>query len=299
MNYAVIDLGSNSIRMTVFAHDDGKTRKILNIKETVGLAGYVSKGVLGKDGVQRACDVVDSFRRTAAEFVDPANIRLFATASLRNVKNREEASLIIAEKTGLSPDILEGEEEAALGFAGVVPYLPADSGILIDIGGASTELVQFEDRKPVHLTSLPFGSLSLSVEFVSETLPRSGEMNKLKAGIQKRLARVEWAKGLKCPEMVGIGGTARAALKLSRAQFGLPPELKQVDAVKVKKLAKLVEGMEDEFLQTVHRVVPERLHTITPGITLLWQAMKAFDVETLTVCKFGVRDGYLSSRVLK
>jgi exopolyphosphatase/guanosine-5'-triphosphate,3'-diphosphate pyrophosphatase len=299
MNYAVIDLGSNSIRLSVYEHSDDKTHKILNRKEILGLAGYVAKGALEQAGIQKACEAVNGFRETASQFVDPSNIRLFATASLRNVKNRKEAAAIIAEKTQLIPDILDGEEEAALGFAGIAEFISCDSGIMIDIGGASTELVLFEGKKAVKLISLPIGCLNLSLAYVHEIIPNAREMTRIKSEIRKQLAKIDWGKDVKCPQMVGIGGTLRAALKLSRAIFGLAADRDDVEARHIKKMSKLLDDKEPNIYQTVYKVVPERLLTVSPGFAILRQAIKKFGCETVSVSKYGVREGYLAERVLK
>jgi exopolyphosphatase/guanosine-5'-triphosphate,3'-diphosphate pyrophosphatase len=299
MNYAVIDLGSNSVRLSVYEHDDGRTRKIFSRKEILGLAGYVSKGVLEQAGIQKACELVNGFRETASGFVDPANIRLFATASLRNIKNKEEAAAILAKETLLFPDVLEGEEEAALGFAGVSESIRCDRGLMIDIGGASTELVLFEDKKAIRLISLPVGCLNLPLAYVHEVIPGAREMARIKAEIRKQLSEIDWGKDSQCSHMIGIGGTLRAALRLSRALFGLAADRDDIEARHIKKMSKLLDDKETNTYQTVYKVVPERLLTISPGLAILRQVIKKFGCETISVSKYGIREGYLKDRVLK
>ena len=128
MNYAVIDLGSNSMRLSVYDCTDGGIKRSFTKKEIVGLAGYVTNGVLDATGIEKACMVLNEFKGSAARFVDVAEIRLFATASLRNIENRDDAVRIITEKTALVPDVLEGDEEATLGFAGVLHFDECESG---------------------------------------------------------------------------------------------------------------------------------------------------------------------------
>jgi exopolyphosphatase/guanosine-5'-triphosphate,3'-diphosphate pyrophosphatase len=300
MNHAVIDLGSNSTRLSVYACDgDNDIRKIYGRKEILGLAGYVKKGALDRAGIQKACETVKRFKEAASQFADPANIRLFATASLRNVKNTKEAAEILAEETGLIPDVLDGEEEAALGFAGVSAHISRDRGIMIDIGGASTELVLFEDKKATDSISLPIGCLNLSLAYVREIVPKASEMTRINAEIQNRLAKIDWGKDAKRPQMVGIGGTLRAALKLSRALFDLAADQNDIEARHVRRMLKLLKDKEGDIYRTAYKVIPERLLTISPGLAILRQTIKRFGCETVSVRKCGVREGYLMNRVLK
>ena len=161
MNHAVIDLGSNTIHLLVFGHENGEVTKVLSEKDVAGLAGYIEDGVLGTDGITKACEIVNKFKKLALEIVGPSDIHLFATASLRNIRNSKEAVDIIEKETSLVPDVLDGEEEGRLGFTGAKMSVECSDGILVDIGGASTELVIFKNGKIKNIASMPIGSLLL------------------------------------------------------------------------------------------------------------------------------------------
>jgi len=161
MNCAVIDLGSNSMRLSVYDCANGEIKRIFTQKEIVDLAGYVMDGVLDATGIEKACRVRNEFKAAATAFLDLSQIRLFATASLRNIANRTEAVRIITEETALVPDVLDGDEEATLEFIGVSHFDKCERGIMIDIGGASTEFVLFRNFAPVEIISLPIGCLNL------------------------------------------------------------------------------------------------------------------------------------------
>jgi Exopolyphosphatase len=242
MNYAVVDMGSNSMRLSVYEHASEQIKKIFSRKEIAGLAGYIANGVLDDAGIQTACLVINDFKDDAEKIVDIANIHLFATAALRNISNREDAVQAIATETSLVPDVLEGDEEAALGFAGVFKFVNCDNCVMIDIGGASTELVLFRDYKIVNLISLPIGCLNLSLDYVKEVVPSTGERKQIKAAIKEQFAKVDWGSDSKLPLMVGIGGTLRAASKLSRILFDIKPEQNEISACHVKAINKLLKN---------------------------------------------------------
>ncbi|MCL1828992.1 MAG: phosphatase [Oscillospiraceae bacterium] len=299
MDRALIDLGSNSIRLSVYKCEEDRITGIFNEKEFAGLAGYVTDGVLQPAGIQKACSVINGFKDTASRFVDPSGISVFATASLRNIKNRDEAVKIIAEETLLVPDVLDGEEEAGLGFIGASDFIKSDDGIMIDIGGASTELVLFREKKAEQLVSLPIGCLNLSLGHIARIIPTERECRRMNADIAKRFSDIPWAKGVRFRNLSGIGGTLRAALRLSRVLFDSPYKENTIDADRVGELIKLLKSNRSNLYHTVYRAIPERLMTISAGLAVLRHAIEAFGCETVSVSKNGLREGYLTEKVLK
>ena len=298
MNYAVIDLGSNSIRLSIYNCDDQQIARIFTKKEIAGLIGYVADGQLDTAGIQRACEILADFKEDAVKFVDPANIHLFATASLRDIGNQEEVINAVLEKTALRTDVLTGDEEAELDFVGVSHFLNCEDGIMIDIGGASTELVLFKERKAVDMISLPIGCLNLSIDYVKEIIPDDDERKKIKAIIKEQFSKVNWAKGAQYPLMVGVGGTARAALKLSHALFAPSMEENSMDALHIKEINRLLKNRKSNIYRTLYKHTPERLLTISTGLAILQQTIKTFGCKTIVVSKYGLREGYLIKRVL-
>lgn len=109
-----------------------------------GLAGYVEDGQLSVEGIECACAALLKFR-SVLQSLEIAHTSVFATASLRNISNTKLALSVIYAATGYSVDVLSGEEEALFGFAGAMQKLYLTSGAFLDIGGASTEVVTFED----------------------------------------------------------------------------------------------------------------------------------------------------------
>ncbi|MCL1916750.1 MAG: phosphatase [Peptococcaceae bacterium] len=304
MNYAVIDLGSNSVRLSIYRCEKNKIKRTFSEKNVAGLAGYIAKGVMQAEGIQKACDVLNTLNDIASKFVEPSNLYVFATAVLRNIRNKDEAVQIIAERTSLLPDVLEGDEEAALGFAGVTGFMNYDSGIMIDIGGASTEFVHFKKGKVIDTVSLPLGCLNLSVEYIDKIIATEYERKQIKTAIRAQLARIDWGgdgdtSEKKYPLLVGTGGTLRAVLKLSQVLFGLPVQENSVNTWHVQEINKLLKYNKNNIYHTMHRTFPERLMTFPTGLTILHQAIKKFGSETISVSQYGIREGYLLERVLK
>ena len=168
MLYTVIDVGSNSIRMTIFRHENNQLTMLINKKSTAGLASYVSEGVMDELGVQKCCDEVQSFVNLSRN-LDSTNISIIATASLRNLVNLDSVQKALENAVGMRAEVLTGQEEARLDYVGVTHHLSQQSGVIVDIGGASTELVKFDSSGIQSLVSLPVGSLSLYNEYPGGT----------------------------------------------------------------------------------------------------------------------------------
>ena len=91
MNYAIVDLGSNTVRLSVYSLEPDKSCRLLfSEKETAGLNNYIVDRVLSKPGIQRACDALNHFRGLLEQF-GVEQMRVFATASLRNIQNTQQA----------------------------------------------------------------------------------------------------------------------------------------------------------------------------------------------------------------
>ena len=140
--YGVIDVGSNTIRLCIYDVSNGEIYPMLNNKTTAGLAGYVKKGKMTKKGIQKACDVLNKYKDMMQHF-PLEQLFVFATASLRNISNTDEALQTITADTGLSIDVLTGYQEATFDFIGAARSMHLNKGVLLDIGGGSTEILAF------------------------------------------------------------------------------------------------------------------------------------------------------------
>ena len=137
--YAVIDIGSNSMRLVLYKLADGEPRQMLNSKQPAGLAGYIDKEQqLTPRGVQKAVEVLQRFQ-AILDSVHPKRVYVFATASLRNIINTQEVLEEIRRICGLEVRVLTGQEEAIFDYFGALRTLNGPDGLLVDIGGGSTE----------------------------------------------------------------------------------------------------------------------------------------------------------------
>ncbi len=298
MKCGVVDVGSNTIRLSIYHWErDGSMKLLMNRKVMAGLAGYIQDGVMSDSGILVACRTLAGFRSLLDNF-EIQDMYVFGTAPLRNIVNTEDALNAIEEITGFRVEVLSGADEAALSFRGAALGGRMPAGLLADIGGGSTELVAYEDGAITSGCSLPMGSLSLFSKFVDGLFPTKEERKAIESTVKSELERAKTA-GLKCKHLTGVGGTIRAAAKLCNDLSGADPDNRMIPAEEIRRLYKGLKKGDKHTLQQILRSTPDRVHTILPGLIILTTVMDAYGVETVSVSTCGVREGYLLDRVMK
>lgn len=202
------------IHLTLYKTEGQSFHILFREKIMAGLSGYVEDGRLSAEGIECACAGLLTFRGILQTLAID-RISVFATASLRNISNTEQALSVIHAATGYFVEVISGEEEALFGYAGAMQELRLSSGAFLDIGGASTEIVTFDGGTPVNFASFPIGSLSLYRRCVKKILPGEGSLKRLWQEISQTIDLSEDVIASH-PLLIGVGGTARAALKLAQ-----------------------------------------------------------------------------------
>lgn len=298
MKEAVIDIGSNSMRLTVYEVEEKKFKILFKEKFMAGLAGYVENGCISEEGIQRACNGLLEFKNTLKLLSLDECVHVFATASLRNIVNTDDAVAQIKEKTGFDLDIISGEEEAVLGYMGVMQEIAVSEGVFVDIGGASTEITVFKDHELFFSKSFRIGSLKLYKDCVKKILPGKGSLKRIEKAIDEALSG-DVDSFTKQKQLVCTGGTARAVLKLAKFLELVSENERTLLIAHMDKIKEVLLADEKQAADVILKVVPERIHTIIPGFLILYSIAVEFQVEKIMVCNYGVREGYLCQKVLK
>lgn len=299
MKQAVIDIGSNSMRLTVYETTPPQIFRVL-FKEKImaGLAGYVEHNALSPDGIERAILGLLSFRATLSA-LDIKAVAVFATASLRNVKNTDQAVAAIQRATGYPIEVISGEEEAAFGYAGAMQELDLTDGLFVDIGGASTEVVRFAGGVMESANSCPVGSLKLYRDFVRKILPNKEAIHHMEKAITlATLGVVERSVRQGLP-LVCVGGTARAALKLAKRVCRLPETSNSITIGQLDRVCQELCASQKQAADLILKIEPERIHTMIPGMLILRHMVQGFGAGRVIVSQYGVREGYLCQKILK
>src|SRR5699024_5709484 len=169
MRTAIIDIGSNTIRLVVYDFSDELgLREIDNIKVVARLRNYLqADGNMSVEGIQLLAKNLRMFKQIIDDY-QVADVQAFATAAVRQASNREHILDMMYKEVDLEITLLSEDEEAFFGFFGVAYTMKTPSAITIDIGGGSTEITRYERKELVHSISFPVGTVSLKQQFVKD-----------------------------------------------------------------------------------------------------------------------------------
>ncbi len=284
MKIAAIDIGSNSVRLMMWA--DGKTLyKTLN---TTRLGeGLAASGRMTAPAMERTAQAVAQFCQRA-RLEGAQKIYAFATAAVRSSSNREQFLAAVKNLSGIDVDVITGEEEARIGVLGALGY--ADGGI-IDVGGASTEITVQGSGKCLYSHSADVGTVRL---FDSCGRDRAA----LSAHIKGAIASYGHVPhGF---EMYAIGGTATTMASVALGLERYDPAL--IDGCKVtlrdaERMAADFLSMPVEEIKKVKGMEPRRADVIGGGCLLMCEIMKMLGLSRVTVSERDNLEGYVLSRL--
>ncbi len=294
---AVIDIGSNTIRLVMYTIENGQPRSMLNKKYAVGLAGYVDESNrVRPEGVQVLLSVLSDIK-SILDYIPHERIFPFGTATLRNSVNGPKIVELIRKTCGFDVSVLTGEEEAVFSYHGAMQSGIGNSGLLIDVGGGSTELAFFREKTVIQAASVPLGSLNLYKRYVDGLLPTPKEAKKIKKAVKKSLESIKLlSDDLITQPIYCVGGTARAAALLMRQKysFGVGNEY---TVLHLKDFLSIIDGDTKELMHDILRVAADRIHTIIPGLLIFQAVAKYYGSSSFITSQYGVREGYLMHRL--
>ncbi|WP_306253025.1 Ppx/GppA family phosphatase [Parvularcula sp. IMCC14364] len=295
---AVIDIGSNSVRLVIYGGPQRTPLSFFNEKDLCGLGTLGEDGALRRAAMDDALYVLERFSRLLREYGD-LPVSTFATAAIREATNGVDFIQEICA-LGLSPIILSGEEEAKYAALGVISGTPAaatraESGTLNlcgDMGGGSLELTRFSDdaEKPLRdRVSLSLGPLRLISKFGQN--PADAESH-----VTDVLSSLDWLSAVNAGALYAVGGAWRAIAKIHMAKTEYPlPILHQYQIVRseILDLCGLIERQGPLSLEKMPGVQKKRINTLPHAAMVMRKVLERTQVEKLVISSCGVREGIL------
>jgi exopolyphosphatase/guanosine-5'-triphosphate,3'-diphosphate pyrophosphatase len=207
---AVVDLGSNSGRVSVFRPTPlGHLEILADARAPLRLAHDINEyGRIGEEALARIVEAVRDFLAVARGAGATRTVGV-ATSAIREADNGAEVVARIEAQAGLRVDVVEGDREAAYAFHGAVHGLAVEAGLLFDVGGGSMEISRFTARGMVRAWTLPLGSLRLSDRFVTTDPPSDEETSTLRKFVWETLEEARLPDLGPDERLVGTGGTVR------------------------------------------------------------------------------------------
>lgn len=297
---AVIDMGSNSIRVVVYKTTHNKSFIILDEdKVNARLGTYLDhENTMSEQGIQTAIATLIGFKSLCLNY-GVENIDVVATEAIRKARNKNVLCKRIKSSTGLDIRILTGDEETYYDYISVKHSFDIENALIFDIGGSSMELGLIEDGILTHSVNLPLGAIVLTGMFNNISLDED-RLN-LREYMTNIFNSLGWMNKYPNIPVIGIGGTARALGKIHKKMYSHPSDL--LHNYKIKSAE--VKGIYDSFKyiklddrNKVKGLSKTRSDIFLAPLGAIDCILSYCDSSILTISEGGIRDGIIFERTL-
>ena len=278
---AVIDIGSNSVRLVVYGLEGRAIWTGYNEKVLAGLGREVAEtGKLSPKGVDEAIDTIRRFA-TLLDGMLLSERHVVATAAVREASDGQAFCDRIAAETGLHVRVLSGEEEARYAALGVLAGAPDADGVVADLGGSSLELIPVHKGHTDRGVTLPLGPFAMTgVEDVEREIDK----------------RLKAADGFSAPVLHAVGGAWRSLALLHMRQKDHALEIVhqyEMSAADVDEMSDLLSRQSKASLEKLAKTNKSRALTLPHGALVLSLLCKKLGAKTVSFSAYGLREGLL------
>jgi exopolyphosphatase / guanosine-5'-triphosphate,3'-diphosphate pyrophosphatase len=288
---AVVDIGSNSVRLVVY---EGLTRAptaLFNEKVLCGLGREVqSTGLLAADAVEQALSALKRYRALCTT-MGVKDILAIATAACRDAKNGRRFISLAERIMKVDIDVLSGAREAELTALGVISAVHQADGVVGDLGGGSLELVDVHGTRARHGVTRPLGGLAL-VDLSAKSLKKAEKF------VKKTLSGLPMLRACEDRNFYAVGGTWRALARLHMWQTGYPLHVMHgyaIPADEALEFARLVHRVDVETLSNIEVVANARRPLLAYAALVMEYALRIGRPRQVVFSALGVREGLLYS----
>lgn len=290
---AVVDIGSNSVRLVVY---DGVRRSptpIFNEKVLCGLGkGVAITSRLNEAAITRALAALRRFRALVKQ-MGVKQVFAVATAAAREAKNGEDFIEQAENALGAGIRVLSGKEEARFAALGVLSGTPEADGIAGDLGGGSLELIDIKEGKLHDGVTLPIGPLRL-IDL------SGGSMERAEVMVDEYLHKTDIIKKLHGRTFYAVGGAWRNLARIHMAQTDYPLHVLhhyQMTRSQAEGISELMAHLTAASLKDVKDMSKARIDTLPYGAMILDRLMHLGKAKDVVISVFGVREGLLFSKL--
>jgi exopolyphosphatase/guanosine-5'-triphosphate,3'-diphosphate pyrophosphatase len=287
---AVVDLGSNSVRLVVFEGRQRNPVAIFNEKAVLRLGrGLEASGRLNAEGVAQALQVMQRYA-AIAHAMGAAPFEVLATAAVRDAENGAEFVALLRERLpGVPIRVLAGAEEADFAAAGVLCGIPGAEGLLADIGGGSVELVRLESGRRAAQASLRLGVIRLAER-------SRNDAERARQVAEAELAAVPWLEGAaEGRDLYAVGGAWRALARMHIARTGYPLTMVHhytIPRDEAREFATLVAQSNRRGLERLPGVPRRRMDDLPFAAVVLRRILRLSGARRVIFSANGLREGW-------
>ena len=284
---AVIDVGSNSVRLVLYRLEGRAIWQVYNEKVLAGLGRSLGEtGRLAPEGVAAALAALRRFR-AVLDGAAPAQVFCAATAAAREARDGRAFVDRVRAETGLVIRVLSGEEEAHYSALGVIAGQPQAEGVVGDLGGSSLELVRIADGRPGAGITLPLGPFALGAPGPIDPLA-------LSRTIRTRLARATPAYSAACLHAVGGAWRNIALIHMDATRYPLRiVHQYEMTVREALEAARFVAQQSRASLERMPGVTKKRAETLPYAALVLEAMVEMLGFERISFSAFGLREGLL------
>ena len=286
---AVIDIGSNSVRLVMYEREARAPVPMYNEKQLCGLGrGVANTGKLDKKAVAAALSTLRRFR-FLIDHAGVGNLHVLATAAARDASNGPKFLQEVAEICGSDPMILSGEEEARKSAMGVVSAILEPDGVVGDLGGGSLEMISVDGDKLGQGATYPLGGLRI------QDMANGSVKQALKIA-QRELEGARQLEAMVGRTFYAVGGTWRAFGKLHMSSIGYPLNVMhhyEIDAEEVLEFCRQCMRGDIEDFAGIGAVSKARRALLPFGAAVLHEVVRCGKPKKVVMSSLGVREGHL------
>lgn len=300
INLVVIDLGSNSVRMKISQIDQfgsfntiGYQREYVRLSENMG-----KEKTLKEEPIKRTIAALKKFKEQYSK-LDHAVIKAVATAAVRQAQNQQSFLARVKKEVGLDLKVIPGRTEAYLDYLGVINTLPVRNGIIMDTGGASTELIWVQNGNCQDRISIPIGSVLLSQNFDLADKIAASELYQAMNAAGRAISGIRWLSKVHNLPLIALGGSNRTIAKIRRREMAdQMDDLPDIHGMHLPTqyifdlTARLISLNKEERMQ-IPGLAKSRADVIVGGLIPISLVLRNLQIGEVIFSNHGLRDGIL------
>ncbi|MDE1937976.1 MAG: Ppx/GppA family phosphatase [Alphaproteobacteria bacterium] len=290
---AVVDIGSNSVRLVVYESLSRTTSTVHNEKTICSIGrDIVNTGLLNKEGCELALESLRRFR-VLADKLDVTIREAVATAAARDAANGKEFVHRAEAAWGSPVRVLAGEEEARLAAAGVLAAVPDADGLVADLGGGSLDMALVKGDRVSEPCTLPFGPLRL-IDLAK------GDTDKARTLIDSELAKLPQLNALGNRTLYAVGGIWRSLARVDMMRESYPLHMLQYYTIpfgRALDLCNVLAKQSRKSLELMSVVSKRRMELLPYGAVVLHRLLMNAKFKEVVISANGLREGLLYDKL--
>lgn len=299
----IIDIGSNSVRLLLADIGENNSIRVINeLKEYLRLGDGIDENkIMSQEKIQLSLKTLNTYKNICTAF-EVSEITAVATEAVRSAKNQKEFLDLMESQIGLKIEVLTGEEEAYYDYFSTINSLNVDNALIMDIGGASTELILVKHRKLIKSISLPFGAINLIKKFnITDILEKSQEED-LKSFLAEQFKNLQWLEEAKDYTLIGIGGSIRTLGKIHRKSIDYPLNLMHNYHIKAEDVISIYDSVKNKTnsqRKKIKGLSSDRADIFVGAAAAISTLIELYSMDNIIISRNGIREGLLYSHICK